>query len=199
MDLPTIVLAAKNAWVPASEHAWYEPPSATEIRYRAIADDISAVASSEEPAFVGDDARAKTAVLLAAIASIESSFHRDVDTCRRRGAGRAETLWQLRTPERVCGNRRNAARVALRMVRESFADCRRLRLEDRLGIYTVGKCVTSASSRIRVTRAMNFWRARGAQLLRDDGMPAVQLVHDAEASAPQRLHDSRPKAQRQTE
>lgn len=158
MDLAGLVFAAMVTWVPLAEHSWYEKRSATEARYHAVAEDVAQVVLAEEPVFDGEHGRERTALLLAAIASLESGYHRDVDHCVRRGPGGAETLWQLHTPERVCRDRLNAVHVALRMVRESFADCRKLGLEDRLGIYTTGRCVPSPSSRHRVHRAEAFWR-----------------------------------------
>ena len=67
------VLAAMLSWVPPAAHVASEAPQRALERYRVIAEDIVAVAldEGEKPLFGGADGRARTAVLLASIASWE--------------------------------------------------------------------------------------------------------------------------------
>jgi hypothetical protein len=147
-------------WVPLEEHAWLEPRAVTAERYARIAETIAKVASEEEPIFEGEleAARARTALLLAAIASYESHYAARVENCRVSNAG-ALGLWQTVAPRgQVCKSREGAARVALAMVRQSFQACSRHDELDRLAFYTDGFCRRDwRRSRSRVGRATRYW------------------------------------------
>lgn len=124
--LAAYVLAAILSWSPVAVHASYEHASATEARLTSIAVDIADVAATEPPLFAGDDGRARTAILLAAVASYESGrFDGRVQSCERRGDhGHALGLWQVHASwAESCTTVREAARVALGRMRESFAAC----------------------------------------------------------------------------
>jgi hypothetical protein len=150
------------SWAPLTEHAFVEARAVTEARYAAIADDIASVALAEPPLFAGDDGRARTAVLLAAIASVESGgFRGDVAFCRRPGdRGHAWGLYQSHTArERVCSSVREATRVALEQVRESINACLPLDAPA-LAAYASGSCRKGHSAaRSRWDRAAAWMRA----------------------------------------
>ena len=162
--LSAYLLSAMTSWVPLEQHRYYETAAETDARYRAIAQDIAVVAldPEEAPLFAGDDGRAKTALLLASVASFESTFNGKVDDCRVSGdAGKAHGLWQTHASKaQVCADRLAAARIALRMVRDSFTQCRAQNLSDKLSHFTDGVCKhTWARSRQRVDRAVRYWSA----------------------------------------
>lgn len=144
LDLVDYLFAFFLAAVPAEHHAHKEPLETTLARYSDIADDIAAVAldPTEDPVFDGPDGRAKTAVLLASIAAAESFLRADVDACKVRGdGGKSTTVFQLQNaPKAVCQHREEAVRVALARVRQSFAACKGAPLEERLALYTSGRC-----------------------------------------------------------
>lgn len=110
---------------------WDETPAARAARYDAIAADVAAVVYAPDAVllYAGPRARAHTAALLVAVAVLESGLAADVDRgpCYRgrdgRGPrcdrGRAYSLWQVHDPA-VQGDRRAAARAALRLMRGSF-------------------------------------------------------------------------------
>lgn len=117
-------------------------------RYHAIADDIAA-AVEREPS-----PRA-AAALLTAIAIRESGLAKSVDApeCHpaivRKGwcdSGRARSLWQLQGARPA--DRREAAAMALRAAKRSFAACRSLPLPERLAAYAAGTCTSTAGRRI---------------------------------------------------
>lgn len=157
--LVTIVLTVMATWVPVSTHHYYEPTETTVKRYVAIATDIVEIVEADEGERI-ENVRME-ALLLASIASYESFFHADVDRCKR-GLGGAWSVFQIagggkRSKKRICMDRKEAVRVALEMVRESFRECERLPFLDRLSFYTDGRCNKNwERSRLRVKRAMNF-------------------------------------------
>ena len=115
----------------AAAPGWEETPAARAARYEAIAADVAAVVYAPDAVvlYAGPRARARTAALLVAVAVLESGLAADVDRgpCYRgrdgRGPrcdrGRAFGLWQVHDPA-VAGDRRAAARAALRLMRGSF-------------------------------------------------------------------------------
>jgi hypothetical protein len=159
------------SWVPPSAHAPHEDEVAALARYRRIATDIVAVAFDprEAPLFDGPDGRVKTAVVLAAIASMESGLARRIDDGSVRGDhGVAWGLFQVHCFGKVAegwscrdlvDDREKGVRVALRMARQSFAACRGLELLDRLSVYTTGQCYSGQhESRARLERAMGWMK-----------------------------------------
>lgn len=152
MTLATWILAAMSAWIP--------PADADAYRYYQIAHDIAHVAE-EHPIYSGRDAVAKTALLMASIASFESQFRADVDDGRVRGdQGLAYGLMQvhLRRGE-VLKTRVDGLRIALARMEESFEFCRHVPRLDRLSGYTRGVCVSDMGSRLRIVRAERYWKA----------------------------------------
>lgn len=158
------LLGAMASWVP-----WASP--AEHARYASIAADLAGVTldPSEKPAFGGEDGRAKTALLLASIASFESGYRADVDDGRTRGDnGSSWCLMQVRvigktrdgySGQDLVRDRTKCFRVALRVVRESFEWCKDKAIEDRLGGYTVGQCTENEPlARNRFGRARTYWR-----------------------------------------
>jgi hypothetical protein len=164
--MPLVVpylVAAMSAWVP--------PRPADLPRYEAIAADVAEVAfdDAEVPAFEGDFARERTALLLLSIASLESFYRADVDRGDVRGDhGTSWGIMQIhigdaRTKEGWSGkelvaDRKKGIRVGLRLVRNSLAWCSRLPLADRLSGYTKGRCEKDSYSRARFSRADNWWK-----------------------------------------
>jgi hypothetical protein len=162
------------AWLVGAMMAWSPPitkTTAEQSRYEAIARDFAAVAfdANEKPVFDGEDGRAKTALLMAAIASYESGYRADVDDGRTRGDhGNSWCLMQVRvigktrdgyTGEDLVKDRTKCLRVALRLMRESFAWCKERSIEDRLAGYTVGTCKENEPlARNRFYRAKNYWK-----------------------------------------
>jgi hypothetical protein len=157
--LSELVLAAMVAFVDPGSHRYLEKPEITRARYVAIAEDIAAVVEAADGERVRDVET--EALLLAAIASYEGFFRADVDSCRVGRSG-AWSLWQIagggeRRKANVCGSRREAARVALSIVREGWMECSRLPFADRLSWYTDGACRRSWwRSRSRVNRALSM-------------------------------------------
>lgn len=158
-------------WLVGAMMAWVPTLRPTEsARYADIARDIATVAldPAEEPAFAGADGRARTALLLASIASFESGYRADVDDGRVKGDhGTSVCLMQVRvfgktkegwTAKDLTEDRQKCFRVALRLVRTSFEWCKARVLEDRLAGYTVGSCREGEPlARARFGRAKTYW------------------------------------------
>jgi len=154
--LVALAFAALVQWTPLEEHSFYEKRSATVARYESVAEDIAEVVATAEGARV--ESAELEALLLASIASAESHLARDVDECRR--GGPSWTLWQVSTHRAfVCRDRRNAARVALYRIRESWAVCGSATPALRLSFYASGSCDRGhAASRYRAARALDAWQ-----------------------------------------
>lgn len=169
IDLTSYLVAAMTAWVPLTAHA--EPKDETQARYESIARDAAAVASdaSEAPLFGGPSGRAQTALLMVAVASLESGFKKAVDDGTRRGDhNRSVCLMQIRvgsgatsdgwTATDLLSDRTRCLRQGLHYLRGSFNVCRGLPLADRMSAYATGRCVEGEeSSRLRVHRALDWW------------------------------------------
>lgn len=173
------LLSAMVAWVPMAAHDFYQPRAATEETYRRIAEEVVEVVLEEEPLFPdgdGQEGRAQTALLLAAVASYESQYNAVVARggSVRRGDndnGAAVGPWQTHPyapllPEGwgrgdLAEDGHKAAAFALRMMRESFRACAALPVVDRLGWYAEGGagCRPGLKSRWRVGRALRWWKA----------------------------------------
>lgn len=145
--LAAYLYAAMTAWSPLAQHHYAEGEPVTVARYQDIAESIASVAldPAEPPVFAGDDGRARTAVLLAAIASLESGgFRSDVAWCSASGLGdhgHAAGLWQShRSKSRACWSLQSAAHLALEQVRESFVACQALDPAVWLAAYASGSC-----------------------------------------------------------
>lgn len=94
---------------------------------------------------------------LAKIARFESSFRRDVAECRKKGAAGEVTAWQIlaRSDDeraRLCISLEGDARVALGRIRESVSACRSLPVEERLSVYTRGRCHSVEGCRLSRVR-----------------------------------------------
>ena len=122
-------------------------------RAASIANDI-ATASIELPAVDGD--AAKTAIVLASIASFESAFAARVDACIVHGGSarvRAWSLWQIQGARaELCPSRIEAARLALRMIATSVDACR----GEPLAVYTTGTCRRDEKAKWRWLRAIRW-------------------------------------------
>lgn len=96
------VLRAMLAWAPVAVHKPLDhEPSVTMSRYESIATSIERAASdpAEAPLYRGEQARERTALLLASLAFWESRYWARVDegrcALRECDAGFAWTIWQL--------------------------------------------------------------------------------------------------------
>ena len=170
-DLATYLVTAMTAWVPVYAHA--EPQEQTRARYEAIVHDAVAVAydEAEAPLFPGPRGRAQTALLMLAVASLESAFKKNVDDGTRLGDhGRSYCLMQIRVGDGVTGDgwsgpqlvgdRKLCFRAGLHILRGSFNACHKLPLGDRMSAYATGRCTEGEEkSRLRVGRALSWWDA----------------------------------------
>jgi hypothetical protein len=155
------------SWAPPGDQtrAWREPEAAAAGRYFDVAESIARVVldPAEPPLPLADDddeARARTGLLLASVASFESAMAERVIDCRKLGPGGSAGPFQShRARERVCRSVLDAGYVALDMLRESFRICARWPLLDRMSLYTDGVCRTEPRSRVRIGRAQTWWRA----------------------------------------
>jgi hypothetical protein len=178
------MIALVTSWLVGAMLSWVPPLHDTDrSRYEAIAHDLASVAfdQNEEPAFVGPAGRAKTALLMASIASFESQFRADVDDGRTIGDhGHSYCLMQVqvigKTAEGWTGHdlvtdRKKCFRAALKRIRISFDWCRSHALEDRLSGYTTGLCRDREHlSRDRFYRARAYW-SRAPFMQPDDLVP----------------------------
>lgn len=169
--MATWLLGAMIAWSPPEAHI-KEGKEAALARYDTIAHDLAAVAldPSEKPLFDGPTGRAQTALLLAAVASMESDFRKEVDTGKLRGdSGRSWCILQVqvwgKTPEQWTGqelvdDRKRCLRAGLHVMRESFRMCHALPLEYRLSGYTSGSCWEEPLAKVRTRRAFAYWKKK---------------------------------------
>lgn len=132
-------------------------------RYISIANDIAEAAEGDAKTPAGAKQRA---ALLLAVAVGESGLALDVDQgpCYRQGGfktrcdgGTSFTLWQMKHAHvdgefvkgkalEGLGNRKKAARGALRAILGSLGMCKKLPAEDRLSGYGVGRCLEGNKS-----------------------------------------------------
>jgi hypothetical protein len=173
------------AWLLSAVLAWAPQMAKNDsVERRAeIVRDAAAVADdpAEPPVYQGENARARTALLLLSVASFESGgFDPKVESGDRRGdSGASWCLTQIRIGDRefvflepggaewangasgsggmtgpaLAADRRSCFRAALHMIRDSMRMCGFLPEEHRLAGYTVGRCVRSAASSLRWGRA----------------------------------------------
>lgn len=155
---------------------WAETPEQRGARYASIAADIAA-AVTEACGEKGDGCERWSATLLLGLAWHESGFAPDTDSpegCYRgrdgKGprcdGGRAATIFQMQgtAAERALwlGDRKQAAREALRRAVRSWNACKALEPELRLSAYAGGRCdVPEAQKRSRELWAA-WQRARKA-------------------------------------
>lgn len=173
--------AASLAWVPAVGEAKLE------LR-RSMLRDIADVAydGAEAPLFDGPRGRARTALLLGAVASFESQYREDVDDGRKRGNLGEVCILQVLLPSPrhrivmrgdtyaysteegwsyadLVGDRQKCVRAALRKMRESLRACHDLSL------YTGGRCDhEEPKAKHRQWRAEGWWRKNPSPLSDDD-------------------------------
>jgi hypothetical protein len=133
---------------------WEETAEQKQARDTSIAEDISVVSRDRAPKHPE-----KAAALLISLAFMEGGFAKDVDvgpcyrplpTSTRCDGGAAVSLWQIRigegsTPEGwtkadLQGDRRKAARVALRMAWQSITKCSGRGPDAGLRAYATGTC-----------------------------------------------------------
>lgn len=168
--LTAYLYAAMLSWVPLSAHTFRETEPVTTARYLDFAEHLANVAldPNEVPLYDSPSGRAKTALLLASIASFETGqFDPDVIWCLHSGdGGRAWGPWQTHaSKERACLSIESAAHQALEQIRESRRMCASLPVEWRLSGFTAGNCRDGhAESARRVNRAMRYWEGHAYEL-----------------------------------
>ena len=159
-QLANYLVIAMLAWCPAKTHAFTgETPGQTENRYEGIATSIAAVALDEQetPLFGGREGRAKTALLLASIASFETGgFNKKIDTDAATGdSGTAHCNMQLHQSTQ---GSLDCYRKSLVWLHSSFKDCEHLPLLWRMSEYASGVCAQGhVASEHRMKRAMSYW------------------------------------------
>lgn len=149
------------AWLAGVMAGWVEPAGPGDLaRYQAIAADII-TAAAEAPIYDGDQNVERTAITMAAVASMESLFAADVDAFQRRGdGGRAWGLMQVHLlPGQRCDTRLDCLRIGRDRVALSLGLCRRMPPPEQLSQFMTGRCMTNPESRWRHYRAAAAWRA----------------------------------------
>ncbi len=94
---------------------------------------------------------------LAKIARFESNYRRDVGECRKKGDAGEVTAWQILARSdaeraRLCISLEEDARIALSRIRESVAACAALPVDERLSVYTRGRCSSNEGRRLSRVR-----------------------------------------------
>lgn len=187
------LVSAMVAWSPLEQpHRAPENQETIEEaarRYTEIAQAIATVAyDPERPPLVRDEefARAKTALLLASIASYESGFLRSVDFgLGKRGRGdygRSHCMMQINlgrnrtdtsllarmigkewSGDDLVGDRVKCFTAGHMLVAKSFNACRHLPFNHRLAVYASGSCDKGhPESKHRITRAINWYAKHNA-------------------------------------
>jgi len=172
------MMEAVVAWLVAAQFAWQPAPATQREHYEAIAQDIATIAydPDEAPLFRGPRGRARTALLLDAVASLESQYRADIDDGRKRGSLGEVCVLQVLLPSPrhrvvlkgdtyaysldegwsyadLIDDRQKCIRVALRKMRESLRACHDLSL------YTCGRCDEKEMlAKHRLGRAEGMWR-----------------------------------------
>jgi len=157
--LGLFLVAYMASVVPPSDH-WREKREVTEARYMDVGFTIAEVAleDDEVPFVPNDETRVKSALVIASIAAHESYLRADVMDCSVTGPRGALTTYQFELPRsEVCKSLYEDTKRAFVYARESFEECRRLPIGDRLALYTTGKCRRNRESRMRVLRAITYW------------------------------------------
>ncbi len=176
-----LIVAVINSLVPASQQAQTRRETEVEAlaRYDSIARDLAAVVfrDAETPLYDGPNGRAKTLATLVSIASLESSFRKDVDQGSTLGDGDTSyCLAQINLPgasrivvhddgsmsysttegwsgRDLVADRKKCFRAALAIARKSF-ECPSRTPYDRLSMYASGRCGRGGeASANRVRRA----------------------------------------------
>jgi hypothetical protein len=178
-------------WLVSVMVAWQAPAVGDATRYEAIARDLASVVEAPEvaPLFEGEQARARTALLVLSVAYWESGgFARGVDDGSVLGdSGRSYCLMQIKLGKRrtsegwsgrdLVSDRTKCFRVGMRMMRESMAACVRLPEKDRLSGYVRGRCMREDSvSSIRVALAERWWKRHAAELPTNAQMRQTSLT-----------------------
>jgi hypothetical protein len=173
-DLAALVLSAMRTLEPSS------PYDATfETTAYAVADE-----STRSPLFAGEEGAARTAALVTSVAWFESRFQPDAagdcdrttreGTCAKGARPSSFCLLQINasnhralgvTADELRTDAATCVRAGLRMMRQSFAACRALPLEERLDWYAGGGPTCAApsedarrKSRHRVAKAIWIYR-----------------------------------------
>ena len=162
---------AMKEWVPPISQCYWSPnkdkyqacQDAIAAHHRDIAKTIVEVMTDPTTALpiAGDNNQVKSALLMASIASYESHFSKNADTCTGNGVGDygiSFGLWQTQTPRSTtCNNRASALRHAIRIVNISFEYCKQYPLRDRLAAYACGRCdCGQVDSEKKFNRAMKY-------------------------------------------
>lgn len=163
----TTALAAMAAYfmtlmltlTPLNQHAYYEKTEVTQARYEALSTDIAAVVLAEN---MPNDERVRVGAVLVNIGDAESHWKASEVSCVKGGDHDAAWgPWQTQLPkERVCSSTREAARLALGMVKRSFLVCKDLPARDRLSWYTDGGAWSLSPEHKTRAAKRSQWRMR---------------------------------------
>lgn len=163
----TTMLAAMAAYfmtlmltlTPLDQHAYYEKSAVTQARYEALSTDIAAVVLAED---MPQEERVRVGAVMVNIGDAESHWKEDAVTCAKGGDHDAAWgPWQTQLPkEQVCASTREAARLALGMVKKSFLACKHLPTTERLSWYTDGGQWNLTPERKARAAKRSQWRMR---------------------------------------
>lgn len=139
---------------------WVPPPSeADETRYQTIAQDALTV--SHERDILGMPDYDQAAVILA-VASFESGYSLAMDSGAKRGdggqsvcLGAIRVLHDKKLRDQIAHDRKECFRRILKRVKYSWDQCAKMKFEDRLSKYIVGRCEPNAYSRMYSERIMD--------------------------------------------
>lgn len=159
-NLAALLFKAMVALVPLQTHSYIEPEAVSKARYESIASDIAEVAEQEPSPFANDDKKVKIALFLVIVSSTESRWEGDVDKCIRGGDHNTSwTIFQLSNawaPKyKVCSDRKEAVRYAIRAINNSFKACSRLDYYSRMSGYDTGRCIANESISVRRLRKLD--------------------------------------------
>ncbi len=126
------ILAAMNSLAPGRDH--------TELGGA-----IARVVLDGKPLFAGDETRIRSAAFLIAVAMRESSLKNDAVGDN----GHSVCAMQIYDgPRSYLTDADACVRRGVEMIRESFAACRSLPIEERLALYARGKCDSAEGRRL---------------------------------------------------
>lgn len=145
--IAAIVLTLLRHLVPESDHAWKQPSDLTTQTYIEVADAIAQVVVEGE--LLPGLGPVTTAYVLASVAAHESALRAEIVYCRKLGMGNAAGAFQIegrRYRPDACSPL-SGARLALRMLRESWGVCAHLPPLERAAFYTGGMGYESAQAK----------------------------------------------------
>jgi hypothetical protein len=145
--IAALVLTLLRHLVPESDHDWKQSRELTTKTYVEVAEAIAQVVVEDE-LLPGLDI-VRTAYVLASVAAHESYLRAEIVSCKRLGMGDAAGAFQIegrKHRDAACAPL-SGARLALKMLRESWAVCAHLPPLERAAFYTGGMGYESAQAK----------------------------------------------------